>query len=53
MTSYTHQTAPTQFTEAGGIRFAYRRFGKKGRLPLLSLRANFLNWIPRGRRSSI
>src|SRR6266850_518609 len=28
MTSYTHQTAPTQFVEANGIRFAYRRFGK-------------------------
>ncbi len=27
---YTHQTAPTQYIEAAGIRFAYRRFGKKG-----------------------
>jgi hypothetical protein len=27
MTTYTHQTAPTQFVEANGIRFAYRRFG--------------------------
>src|SRR5216683_2656061 len=26
----THQTAPTQFIEANGIRFAYRRFGKAG-----------------------
>jgi hypothetical protein len=26
----THQTAPTQFVEANGIRFAYRRFGKTG-----------------------
>ncbi len=26
--TYTHQTAPTQFIEANGIRFAYRRFGK-------------------------
>jgi len=25
MATYTHQTAPTQFTEAAGIRFAYRR----------------------------
>jgi hypothetical protein len=24
----SHQTAPTQFVEANGIRFAYRRFGK-------------------------
>ena len=27
---HSHQTAPTQFVEAGGIRFAYRRFGKTG-----------------------
>jgi pimeloyl-ACP methyl ester carboxylesterase len=32
---YTHQTAPTQFVEANGIRFAYRRFGKLNSLPLL------------------
>ena len=31
MTSHTHQTAPTQFVEANGIRFAYRRFGKRRR----------------------
>ena len=35
MTSYTHQTAPTQYVEARGIRFAYRRFGKAGSLPLV------------------
>ena len=35
MSTYNHQTAPTQFTEAGGIRFAYRHFGKKGSVPLL------------------
>jgi len=35
MTNYTHQTAPTQFVEAAGIRFAYRRFGTKGGVPLL------------------
>ena len=35
MTNYTHQTVPTQFVEAGGIRFAYRRFGKAGGLPLV------------------
>ena len=28
MTQHSHQTAPTQFVEANGIRFAYRRFGK-------------------------
>src|ERR1700676_5344302 len=31
----THQTAPTQFVEANGIRFAYRRFGKTGGVPLV------------------
>src|SRR2546425_9657871 len=31
----THQTAPTQFVEANGIRFAYRRFGKSGGVPLV------------------
>jgi hypothetical protein len=30
MTADTHQTAPTQFVEANGIRFANRRFGKAG-----------------------
>jgi pimeloyl-ACP methyl ester carboxylesterase len=35
MTDYTHQTAPTQFVEANGIRFAYRRFGKTGGVPLV------------------
>jgi hypothetical protein len=33
--AYTHHTAPTQFVEANGIRFAYRRFGKAGGVPLL------------------
>jgi pimeloyl-ACP methyl ester carboxylesterase len=32
---HTHQTAPTQFVEANGIRFAYRRFGKVGGVPIL------------------
>src|SRR3979409_1921761 len=35
MNMYTHQTAPTQFVEANGIRFAYRRFGKANRVPLV------------------
>ncbi len=35
MTTHTHQTAPTQFVEANGIRFAYRRFGKDGGMPLV------------------
>ena len=35
MTQYTHDTAPTQYAEAGGTRFAYRRFGIPGRPPLV------------------
>ena len=35
LNNYTHQTAPTQFVEANGIRFAYRRFGKAGGVPLV------------------
>src|SRR5260370_30957021 len=35
MVNHTHQTAPTQFVEAKGIRFAYRRFGKSGGVPLV------------------
>lgn len=31
----THQTAPTQFVEVNGIRFAYRRFGKSDGVPLV------------------
>jgi pimeloyl-ACP methyl ester carboxylesterase len=34
-TTITHQTAPTQFIDAAGIRFAYRRFGKKEGIPLV------------------
>jgi hypothetical protein len=33
--THAHQTAPTQFVEANGIRFAYRRFGKSGGMPLV------------------
>jgi pimeloyl-ACP methyl ester carboxylesterase len=35
MTQHNHQTAPTQFVDAAGIRFAYRRFGKSGGVPLV------------------
>ena len=35
MTTHTHQTAPTQFVEADGTHFAYRRFGKPGGIPLV------------------
>ena len=32
---HSHQTAPTQFVTANSIRFAYRRFGKAGGVPLV------------------
>jgi pimeloyl-ACP methyl ester carboxylesterase len=35
MTQHAHQTAPTRFVEANGIRFAYRRLGKAGGVPLV------------------
>src|SRR6201993_2401818 len=35
MTTCTHQTAPTEYVEANGTRFAYRRFGKTGDAPLV------------------
>jgi pimeloyl-ACP methyl ester carboxylesterase len=46
----THETAPTQFVESGGIRFAYRRFGRHGGAPLLLLNyfaANLDKWDPK------
>jgi pimeloyl-ACP methyl ester carboxylesterase len=35
MAKHTHDSAPTQFVEANGIRFAYRRFGAGNRVPLV------------------
>jgi pimeloyl-ACP methyl ester carboxylesterase len=35
MAQHTHDTAPTQFVDTAGIRFAYRRFGKSGGVPLV------------------
>src|SRR4026209_615876 len=32
---HNHQTAPTQFVQANGIRFAYRRFGKPDGVPIV------------------
>ena len=46
---YTHQTAPTQYIDAAGITFAYRRFGKKEGIPLLfnvHFLGNMDNWDP-------
>jgi pimeloyl-ACP methyl ester carboxylesterase len=47
MTAHSHETAPTQFIEADGIRFAYRHFGKGGSVPLVFLQyfsANMDAW---------
>jgi pimeloyl-ACP methyl ester carboxylesterase len=47
--SYTHVTTPTQFVEADGIRFAYRRFGKEAGVPLVLMphfRAGMDHWDP-------
>jgi pimeloyl-ACP methyl ester carboxylesterase len=35
LTTHTHVTAPTQFVEANGICFAYRRFGNEAGVPLI------------------
>jgi pimeloyl-ACP methyl ester carboxylesterase len=48
-TPATHMTAATQFIEASGERFAFRRFGTPGATPLVMLqhfRGNLDNWDP-------
>jgi len=47
--TYRHVTAPTQFVEANGIRFAYRRFGQEGGMPLIFMqhfRGGMDHWDP-------
>jgi pimeloyl-ACP methyl ester carboxylesterase len=47
--TYTHISAPTEFTEANGIRFAHRRFGKSDGVPLIFMphyRAGMDHWDP-------
>jgi pimeloyl-ACP methyl ester carboxylesterase len=47
--NYTALTAPTLFVETNGIRFAYRRWGKRGRIPLVfnqHFTGNLDNWDP-------
>jgi pimeloyl-ACP methyl ester carboxylesterase len=47
--TYTHDTVPTQFVEANGIRFAYRRFGKAGGVPIvlnIHFRGTMDHWDP-------
>lgn len=49
MSNITAINAPTQFVEANGIRFAYRRFGKPGAVPLVfnqHFTGNLDNWDP-------
>jgi pimeloyl-ACP methyl ester carboxylesterase len=49
LTTHTHQTAPTQFVETNGIRFAYRRFGSAGGVPLVfnqHFTGTMDNWDP-------
>ena len=49
MSASTHHTAPTRFVENGGIRFAYRRFGKAGGVPIVLFQhftGNMDNWDP-------
>jgi pimeloyl-ACP methyl ester carboxylesterase len=46
---HTHQTAPTQFADGAGIRFAYRRFGKSQGVPLVFFQhftGTIDNWDP-------
>jgi pimeloyl-ACP methyl ester carboxylesterase len=48
-TTASNITAPTQFVEAKGVRYSYRRFGKSGRRPLLCLQhftGTLDNWDP-------
>ena len=40
MSNDTHETARTQFVQVEDVRFACRRFGRRGGLPLL-----FLNYF--------
>jgi pimeloyl-ACP methyl ester carboxylesterase len=47
--SDTHHTAATQFVEAGGVKYAFRRFGQPDGLPLLLLqhfRGHMDDWDP-------
>src|SRR5260370_22018479 len=49
MNTYTATTVANQFVEANGIRFAYRRWGKRSGLPLVfnqHFTGNLDNWDP-------
>lgn len=48
--AYTNRTAPTLFVDADGTRLAYRRFGRKGGVPLVffqHLAGTLDNWDPK------
>jgi pimeloyl-ACP methyl ester carboxylesterase len=49
MNNHSALTVPTRFVDAGGIRFAYRRWGKTGGVPLIFLNyfsGNLDDWDP-------
>ncbi|MFA6083575.1 alpha/beta fold hydrolase [Mucilaginibacter sp.] len=49
MSTFTHDTVPTQFVDVNGTTYAYRRFGKKAGLPLVFLQhftGTLDNWDP-------
>ncbi|MBN3754821.1 alpha/beta hydrolase [Paraburkholderia sp. Tr-20389] len=49
MTGNNHNTAPTRFVEAGGVKYAYRRFGADTGTPLILLqhfRGGLDHWDP-------
>jgi pimeloyl-ACP methyl ester carboxylesterase len=49
VSKYTHETVPTLFVEADGMRYAYRRFGRAGAIPMLFLgyfNSNMDAWDP-------
>ena len=49
MSADTALTAPTRFVEADGVRFAYRRWGKPGAVPLVFMQyfsGNLDDWDP-------
>jgi pimeloyl-ACP methyl ester carboxylesterase len=48
-TSITHETVTTEFAEAGGVRYAYRRFGGLSDTPLVfchRFRGTMDDWDP-------
>jgi pimeloyl-ACP methyl ester carboxylesterase len=49
MSKFTHETVPTALIKADGIQYAYRKFGKAGKTPLLCLgyfNSNMDAWDP-------